>query len=218
MKKALFSFPLFAALAGIAGFSQASEGQYQFKVQKLIAPDSVSVQKVVDKPRYIQDHWLSRWTDRDGNCRDARNDLLVERSLANTAFASDKKCVVVAGTWIDAYTQTTVHQPDKLSIDHVIPLAYAHHIGGHAWPRPLREAFSEDGLNLMVVSANALRAKGERGPSQWLPREGRCVYHDIWRATAKKYKLSLLEEDEKALVKLYRNECAEYTPVSIQSH
>jgi hypothetical protein len=167
--------------------------------------------KIVDEPRYVRDMWMSRWTDKDGDCRDTRHELLADTSVIN-AVLSPNECRVLGGTWKDQYTGETFHRPKDLDLDHIVPLAYMHRNGGSRWPRELREQFAEDPDNLLLVSASANRSKSDKGPSKWLPKENLCTYHDQWRKMQEKYQIDLPKEDDMTLIELYRAKCAEFQP------
>ena len=124
-----------------------------------------------ERPRgYDREAW-PHWIDADGDCRDARQEVLVAESLERPELAANG-CRVVSSLWYDAYTGETYRDPTDLDIDHMVPLAEAHRSGGHDWSTERRVAFAndlEDSRSLIAVSAAANRAKGDQGPEDWLP-------------------------------------------------
>ena len=51
-----------------------------------------------DIPEYDRDDW-KHWVDEDGDCQDARQEVLVEESLDQVTFETDRQCRVEAGRW-----------------------------------------------------------------------------------------------------------------------
>ena len=51
-----------------------------------------------DLPPYDRDDWR-QWTDEDGDCQNARHEVLVEESLAEVKYKSERECQVVTGEW-----------------------------------------------------------------------------------------------------------------------
>ena len=54
-------------------------------------------------PGYDRDDW-KHWTDADGDCQDARQEVLVEESLDEVTFETDRGCRVATGRWYGAFT------------------------------------------------------------------------------------------------------------------
>ena len=79
---------------------------------------------------YDRDDW-KHWTDADGDCQDARNEVLVAESKTAVDYRTDRQCRVSAGEWLAPYTNTVVNHPGKLDVDHMVPLGNAHSSG--AW-------------------------------------------------------------------------------------
>ena len=83
-----------------------------------------------DLPDYDRDDW-KHWVDADGDCQDARQEVLVAESRSTISFKTDRRCRVTAGQWLAPYTGTVVTDPGKLDVDHMVPLGNAHASG--AW-------------------------------------------------------------------------------------
>ena len=79
-------------------------------------------------PTYDRNDW-QHWTDADGDCQDARQEVLVAESRTRPSFRTDRRCHVTAGQWLAPYTETVVTDPGKLDIDHMVPLGNAHDSG-----------------------------------------------------------------------------------------
>jgi hypothetical protein len=163
--------------------------------------DGIAVEPEVRRG-YDRDDW-PHWTDDNRNCLNTREEVLI-RDAVEPPRLSTNGCAVQSGTWFDPYTGETLHDPRKIDIDHRIPLEEAHNSGGHAWDRARRQAFANDlgdPLTLVAVSAAANRAKGAKGPEEWLPprREGLCTYVADWIAVKARWALSM-DESERVTV------------------
>ena len=65
---------------------------------------------IPDYRRSLYKHWV----DEDGDCQNARQEVLILESLLEVTFESDKKCRVSTGRWYGAYTGTYVEAPGDL--------------------------------------------------------------------------------------------------------
>lgn len=110
-------------------------------------------------------------------------------------------CTVTSGTWISPYDKKTFTDARLLDIDHVIPLSYAAQHGGQNWDAAKKEAFANDVSQLIAVSAEQNRGKGDKGPEEYMPPERgfHCTYSKIWVNTVGKYGLTITEKDKAAL-------------------
>jgi len=148
------------------------------------------------------------WTDADGNCRNTRHDLLAAMSTAVVKL-NDNSCAVLGGRWLDPYTGRIFTQPGQLDIDHVVPLAWAHERGAALWPEEQRVAFANDAVNLLAVEAAANRAKGARGPLDWLPPDSRyhCEYVTRFHRIVLTWKLQYHPGERARMDELRRGLC-----------
>ena len=83
-------------------------------------------------PDYDRHDW-KHWTDADGDCQDARNEVLIAESQTRVAYRTDRKCRVAAGEWLAPYSNTIVTDPGRLDVDHMVPLGNAHDSGAWQW-------------------------------------------------------------------------------------
>ena len=151
---------------------------------------------------YERDAW-PHWLDADGNCLDAREEVLVAESRKPVLYADDD-CEVLAGEWLDPYTGETVDDPSLLDVDHMVPLEEAYESGGYAWDRERRAAYANDLADpeaLIAVTRSANRSKGSKGPEEWLPPlEGyRCRYIADWVAVKARWALAMDESERVAV-------------------
>jgi hypothetical protein len=159
----------------------------------------------VGTPEYDRGAW-PHWIDADGDCQNTRHELLLAESLEPVSFKERRPCKVARGLWRDAYTGELVANPDKLDVDHLVPLAEAHRSGGFAWPESKRRAFAND-LEGLVLTRRALnRAKGDQDPARWLPPkpELRCEYARRWTAIKQRWGLERDALEEAALASACR--------------
>lgn len=156
-----------------------------------------------DLPEYDRSEWR-HWTDEDGDCQNARQEVLIAESSVAVEFASDDQCRVSSGLWRGPYTGEVVTDPGDLDIDHMVPLANAHRSGAWAWGRERKREFAnsmgyENHLIAAISSAN--RSKGSKGPERWRPPlEGYwCVYAIDWVTIKNNWELTVTEAEYTAL-------------------
>jgi hypothetical protein len=147
---------------------------------------------------YARDDW-PHWLSTDRSCLNAREQVLI-RDSQRPARLSANGCAVVSGEWIDPYTGDRVTDPGLIDIDHRVPLEEAYGSGGHAWSRDRRAAYANDltdPLTLLAVGQASNRAKGAKGPEEWLPpkRDGICLYVADWVAVKARWSLSMDERE-----------------------
>jgi len=165
------------------------------KTQRLL--DAIRVE---DEKRggYVREDW-PHWLALDGGCLNARERVLI-RDSQRPAKLARKGCSVASGDWLDPYTGERFTDPTLVDIDHRVPLEEAYGSGGHAWTRERRAAYANDlsdPLTLLAASREANRAKGAKGPEEWLPpkRDGICLYVADWIAVKARWELSMDERE-----------------------
>ena len=80
-------------------------------------------------PEYDRSDWR-HWVDADGDCQNARQEVLVEESLVPVTFETDRQCRVETGRWFGAFTGIYVEDPSELDINHLMPLKNDRQPGG----------------------------------------------------------------------------------------
>ena len=147
-------------------------------------PQMVIAEVAADLPAYDRDDW-THWIDVDGDCQNARHEVLIEESVTAVSFTNAEECTVANGEWQAPFTDTTVTVARDLDVDHLVPLVNAHRSGGWAWADETKEDYANDlsfDNHLIAVTASANRSKGARGPEEWKPPfEGYwCEYALSW--------------------------------------
>ena len=154
---------------------------------------------------YDRDDW-KHWSDADGDCQDARQEVLIAESVTPVEFTDAEQCRVASGEWIGPFTGESFTDPGDLDVDHMVPLANAHRSGASGWPADLKEDYANDLIydgHLIAVKAGANRSKGARGPEEWMPPDQSywCQYaidwiviKDAWGLSATQPEVSALED------------------------
>lgn len=138
------------------------------------------------------------WADLDGDCQDTRDEVLLAQG--KDVEVGPRGCEVVSGRWEGPYTGGTFRDPSNLHIDHVVPLKEAHVSGAAAWPEEKKRQFANDPDNLLAVEAGANMSKGSRGPAEWMPDTGECVYLARWIEVKEEWELDM-DRQERRFIK-----------------
>jgi hypothetical protein len=154
-------------------------------------------------PAYNRADYLTNWLDRDGDCIDTRDEVLMIESAIPPTLSSNG-CDVIAGLWNDPYTGLSFTNPSDLDIDHLVPLKEAHDSGAGLWSIARKREFANDlatAHTLIAVDLSANRSKGSRDPAAWLPTNTayRCEYVRNWVDVKNKYSLSIDEAERIAI-------------------
>ena len=155
------------------------------------------------RPTYDRDDWR-HWVDADGDCQDARQEVLTEEGLSPVVFRTSQSCQVASGQWYGSFTGTTVTDPSELDVDHMVPLANAHESGAWAWTSLRKMEYANyltyDG-HLIAVTASANRSKGARGPEEWRPPNQAywCQYATDWTTIKNEWDLTATSAEATAL-------------------
>ncbi len=156
-----------------------------------------------DIPKYDRKEWR-HWTDEDGDCQDARQEVLIAESTVDVTYTDERRCRVLQGHWVGPYTGTEVTDPGDLDVDHMVPLANAHKSGGWSWSDEKKSAYANSFAHpghLIATTARANRAKGAKGPDEWRPPdEGYwCQYALDWVEIKRAWDLFATKEEFNAL-------------------
>lgn len=148
---------------------------------------------------YQRKEW-PHWIDRDNDCQDTRQEILIERSKESVVL-DRRGCYAKSGVWDDYYFPATLTRPKDIDIDHLIPLKHAHLSGGFSWTRQKKEIFANDPENLVITNKRYNRQKGSKGIEQWLPahKSYACKYIKDWLWIKRKYNLILRKEEHRTI-------------------
>lgn len=187
------------------GHNQASTGSYHChrngcnEARAQVASATIDAKNegrdfVIRYDRALYKHW----SDFDGDCMNTRHEMLAVSSQIEARLSSDG-CYVSKGKWLDPFSGKQFTRASDLDVDHIIPLAWAHARGAHAWTATKREQFANDPENLLVVDDGLNQSKGKKGPDQWMPpnQSYRCEYLDHWKAILSKYSLAMLPKENR---------------------
>ena len=142
-------------------------------------------------PEYDRGDW-KHWVDADGDCQDARQEVLITESLEPVEYEDDRQCRVESGRWWVPYLEN----PGHIDVDHHVPLKNAHLSGGWAWDAAKKEAYANylgDPDHLVAISSRHNRSKGARGPEEWAPPDNSlwCDYATDWAEIKESWGLTM---------------------------
>ena len=156
-----------------------------------------------DLPAYDRGDWR-HWTDEDGDCQDARQEVLVAEAVVVVTYTDARQCRVASGLWAGLFTGQQFDDPGSLDVDHMVPLANAHRSGAWAWDGAKKRRYANDlsyAGHLIAVQASANRSKGSDGPEEWKPpnRGYWCQYAIDWVVIKDTWELTATEAEAGAL-------------------
>ena len=171
-----------------------------------------------DIAEYNRSQW-KHWADEDGDCQDARQEVLISESLVEVTFESERKCRVETGRSYGAFTGIYVEAPGDLDIDHLVPLKNAHDSGGWVWSADRKQEYANylvDLDHLIAVTKGANRSKGAKGPEEWRPPdEGYwCQYATDWTEVKMQWELTMTQRETVAVIEML-DTCEE--PVEVEA-
>jgi hypothetical protein len=153
------------------------------------------------------------WTDANGDCQNARAEVLISEAETSVTFTSSSGCTVASGRWFSYYDRVSWTQASDVDIDHMVPLAEAWGAGASGWTSSRREAYANDlgdHRTLVGVTDDVNQSKSDQEPAQWLPTYDRCRYVAEWVAVKIRWGLSA-DSTEKSTLNSYANSCSART-------
>lgn len=160
-------------------------------------------------PEYNRSYF-KHWVDLDKNCRDARQEVLIEESLTDgVVYTSRKECKVAFGMWHGKFNDVVIYNAKDLDVDHLVPLKNAWISGAWRWTDEKREEYAnylEDPEHLIAVSSSANRSKGAKSPDQWLPKNKKywVPYCRAWCNIKVKWGLTVTRDELETLESILR--------------
>ena len=148
-----------------------------------------------DIPDYDRGDW-KHWVDEDGDCQDARQEVLIAESLEPVTYETDRKCRVATGQWWAPHLGHHMGNPSHLDVDHHVPLKNAHLSGAWAWSPEIKEEYANylgEENHLVAISSRHNRSKGTRGPEEWAPPDNAlwCDYATDWAEIKEQWELTM---------------------------
>jgi hypothetical protein len=179
-----------------AGYGAGSGEEVSLPLAEAIAKLPVAEEVSTGYEREKFKHWV----DADGDCQDARDEVLVEESRKKARG----RCDVTKGEWFSEYDGVTLKRPGGLDIDHMVALKESWESGAHAWSDEEREAYANDlgdPRALIAVTAATNRSKGDQDPADWMPDapEYHCTYAADWVAVKIRWSLFADRAEKAAL-------------------
>ena len=212
-----FTVVLIASLLVITGVVYEAINQIPSSPKESAAPTATvasgpaadALEQLVIKGRapktgYSREQFGAGWQEA-GGC-DVRNRILA-RDMTNVVFRSETDCTVTKGVLPDPYTDKIIEfvrgqtTSDDVQIDHIVALSDAWQKGAQQLSKQIREAFANDGLNLLAVDGPTNMAKGDGDAATWLPphRPYRCQYVARQIAVKQKYTLYITQAEHDAM-------------------
>jgi hypothetical protein len=157
--------------------------------------EAVSKLKVAnegDRSGYSRDKFGYPTKGSDG-CNTRKKVLIAES--ATSPNVGQPGCKLKGGKWTSYFDQVTTTDPQKMSIDHTVPLAEAWRSGASEWSAQKRSRFANDvtyAPTLAAVTVESNNAKGDKDPASWMPqsKDATCFYAGSWIAVKLRYDLT----------------------------
>ncbi|CAE6519745.1 unnamed protein product [Rhizoctonia solani] len=174
--------------------------------------DELTVATPVTEPAYDR-KMFKHWVTISGKCN--TREIVLKRDATVEVMAVDSEYKPTAGSWLSDYDGHLITAPADskalpVDVDHIVPLKEAWQAGAWEWTAEKRKRFANDfnGSQLLAVSTESNRKKGDKDPSKWMPSNPafRCKYIRAWIQVKHEYGLTVGEAEKAALTK-YINEC-----------
>lgn len=141
----------------------------------------------------------------DGSCLDSRG-LVLQRDSKTRVVTRQSAvgCSVVAGEWVDPYSDNLFTTAEDIAIDHVVPLKNAYDTGAWKWTankRCLYFNYQKNDIHLRAVSERENASKSDSSPAQYMPplRRAQCKYLKDWLMIKIAWNLEIPSEEGDAI-------------------
>lgn len=160
--------------------------------------------------------YFRHWVDADGDCQNARAEVLVAETKAAVTFTTSSRCTVATGRWYSYYDGLTWTAASDVDIDHMVALKEAWESGARSWTASDRQRYANDlglGASLVAVTDNVNASKGDRDPAEWLPPRSaaRCSYVLQWMQVKYRWRLTVNSAEKSRLTSLLSGSCGDRT-------
>lgn len=158
--------------------------------------------------RYSRDKFGEGWNNYRG-CISVREHVLISKSQEMVVMDS-KNCNIEKGKWFSIWENRYFDEPEKIDIDHTVPLKWAYVHGANKWTDQQRNEFANnytDEYHLVPLSVYNNRSKGSKGPDRWLPPHNRCLYIKVFIEIVNKHKLEFNSEEKNKIEEIQKKEC-----------
>ena len=180
------------------------------------ARSALATLAVVGRPAPANDYrraaFGGAWKDIDGNGCNQRDDVLFRDVVTSAPYtaARQRDCThdMLAGTWVDPYTGSSItltdakqqDQAQSVQIDHIVALSVAWRYGARTWSDDRRRQFANDLTNLAAVGGASNQAKGGADAAGWRPvTAAQCGYAVRYVRVKAAYGLPVDATERKAL-------------------
>ncbi|MWA09152.1 GmrSD restriction endonuclease domain-containing protein [Streptomyces sp. BA2] len=153
-------------------------------------------------------HWNAGLNKKDG-C-DTRAEVLIAE--AEEAPEVGENCTLSDGEWVSYHDNQEVDDPDKLAVQHTVPLAEAWASGASGWSAERREKYANDQgapASLVAVTERSNRSKAGQDPAGWMPPlpSAHCRYLSDWVSTKLRWDLASNPAELDAIAVFANGEC-----------
>jgi len=164
------------------------------------------------RPAYDRNEYQpGGWPDSDGDCQNDRHEVL-QRDSTGPVVLDAGGCHVLTGTWPDAYDDIIWTSSSEVQVDHFVPIAHAHRVGGWKWDLATKQAFADDMIDraaLQVAGSAINQEKSDSGPANWKPPTTSrwCRYAGDWIDELVRWQLPLESEAERSALSAMLDTC-----------
>lgn len=178
--------------------------------------DQLTVVSESSSTAYSPDYF-GHWVDADGDGCGTGTQVLLDESQTEPTLDVDCSVTGVWTSWMDGRTWT---DPDRLTIDHLVPLEEAWTSGAAGWSADQRRAYANDlgyvwSLNAVTDTVAASRGSGD--PAEWMPPAGSCTYASSWIGVKYRWHLSVDPAEKSALAQVLAACGAPVTDVPVRA-
>lgn len=178
--------------ASAFGSVSAAQGLADLNALRVAGPSTVD---------YDRSEWRQWDVYGSRSCWSVREQTIATQATG-VRLANDG-CSIEAATLTSPYTGsseslgTSRDVSSRIQIDHVVPLKYAAEHGAQSWSASDKERYANDTTpgHLIAVDSHSNEAKGDSGPSEWMPSVNQCAYVEDFVGVLRKWNISISPAD-----------------------